>query len=86
MIDDPVKAPAHYTWIPIIEPRELLGYFDGHRAAALEYIWRAGKKEGEPARRAIEKAIESLRNYLRFLEVEEGTMEPELIAREEYLQ
>jgi len=67
MQHDPVTNPEHYTWMPYIEFRDVGQYFDYFRGAALKYIWRSGRKEGESEERALEKAIESLKDRLRFL-------------------
>lgn len=59
---DPVEHPAHYTSHPYrcecgrgIECADISEHFDHPRAAALEYIWRAGLKgdKAEDLRKAI---------------------------------
>lgn len=63
-IDDPVKAPAHYLWLPGIEAKAVTAWFDFLRGSALKYIWRSGRKPGETEARALEKAIECLQDRL----------------------
>lgn len=63
---DKVDHPAHHIskggieTIDVIESYEL----DPHRAFAIKHILRAGRKEGEPFERDIEKAIWYLRRLL----------------------
>jgi hypothetical protein len=36
--------PDHYNWIPNIECKDVIGWFPGHIAAAMKYLWRCGRK------------------------------------------
>lgn len=65
---DPVTSPDHYRWIPGIECKNVVAYFDKFRGDAIQYIWRSGHKEGESEARALRKAIESLKVRLAFIE------------------
>lgn len=67
MINDPVKYPNHYRWIPVIECKDVICHFDFWRGSAMKYLWRSGRKEGESEERALEKAMESIQNRLAFI-------------------
>jgi hypothetical protein len=70
MIDDPIKSPAHYTWIPGIECMDVTAHFDFLRGAAIKYIWRSGRKGLES--KDLRKAIEMLKARLCMAEYYEG--------------
>lgn len=70
MIDDPVKSPAHYLWIPGIECKDVVAHFDFLRGSAIKYIWRSGRKGRES--QDIRKAIEMLEVRLCMVEYMEG--------------
>ena len=65
---DPVTSPDHYRWIPEIECKDVVRYFDFWRGSALKYIWRSGRKVGESESKDLRKAIEALLNRLAFIE------------------
>lgn len=65
---DPVTSPDHYRWIPEIECKDVVRYFDFWRGSALKYIWRSGRKSGESESKDLRKAIEALTNRLAFIE------------------
>jgi hypothetical protein len=59
---DPVKHPRHYTdVVPGIECKDVIGWFPGHVAAAMKYLWRHQQK-GRP--------IEDLRKAIEFIQFE----------------
>lgn len=64
---DPVKSPDHYTWHPLIQCMKVIRYFPTCRGAAIKYIWRAGRKHGEPAEKDLQKAIEFLQEEIDML-------------------
>lgn len=68
METDPVKKPEHYRWIPGIECKEVASRFDYNRGSAIKYIWRSGRKPGISERQDLEKAIEALKNRLRYID------------------
>jgi len=73
-INDPVRCPQHYTWLPGIECKEIVRHFSFNLGSAIKYIWRAGRKgDKEGTKRTkenkikdLEKAIESIHNEIRF--------------------
>src|SRR5690349_20616971 len=68
--DDPVKHPSHYTsQVPGIECKDVIGYFPGHVAAAMKYLWRHQSKV---------RPIEDLRKAIEFI-----GFEIERLSREE---
>ena len=54
MADDPINHPAHYTWIPGIEPIEIAEHLPYCLGNALKYIVRADHKGADV--QDIEKA------------------------------
>lgn len=55
--------PAHYQNVPGIECKDVIGWFPGHIAQAMKYLWRCGyKPEADP--------IEDLRKCIKFCEFE----------------
>jgi hypothetical protein len=63
--EDLINTPSHYTSrVPGIECKDVAGYFEFNRGAALKYIWRAGLK-GDAA-----QEIEDLNKARKFLEFE----------------
>ena len=62
MEHDPVNHPRHYTGqVPGIECKDVIGYFPGHVAAAMKYLWRYRDK-GDP--------IENLQKAKKFIDFE----------------
>lgn len=41
---DPVSAPAHYNWIPGVQPIDIAEHLPYNLGAALKYIVRCGRK------------------------------------------
>jgi hypothetical protein len=37
--------PSHYHWHPVAEAQEISGHFPHHLGAAIDYIWRVGRKD-----------------------------------------
>jgi uncharacterized protein DUF3310 len=65
--DDPVKHPSHYTdVVPGIECKDVIGWFPGHIAAAMKYLWRHQKK-GNP--------VQDLRKAIEFIQFEIDRLE-----------
>ena len=61
-IPDLVKHPPHYTeQVPGVECKDVIGYFPGHIAAAMKYLWRHQSK-GRP--------VEDLRKAIEFITFE----------------
>ena len=59
---DTVNHPSHYTsQVPGIECKDVIGWFPGHIAAAMKYLWRYRDK-GDP--------IENLRKAKKFIDFE----------------
>lgn len=58
-----VNHPAHYNQVPGIECKDVIGWFPGHIAAAMKYLWRCGHKP-------TVTDIEDLRKAIKFLEFE----------------
>ena len=54
-MNDAVKHPAHYVWLPV-EPIEILEHLNFNRGAACKYIIRAGRKSKETEIEDLEKA------------------------------
>lgn len=55
--------PAHYQNVPGIECKDVIGWFPGHIAQAMKYLWRCGyKPEADP--------IEDLKKCIKFCEFE----------------
>ena len=44
LADDPVEEPPYYRWLPGIECIEVAEHFNLCLGAAIQYIWRAGRK------------------------------------------
>ena len=63
MADDPINHPAHYTWIPGIEPIEIAEHLPYCLGNALKYIVRADHKGADV--QDIEKAIWYLQRELK---------------------
>jgi hypothetical protein len=57
-MSDPVKYPAHYTWIPGIECKDITKHFLSMPGSAIKYIWRYQFK-GKPIE-DLNKAIQCL--------------------------
>ena len=57
LADSPL-SPNHYHWHPVCEAQEISGHFPHHLGAAIDYIWRAGRKDD--AIQDIDKAIRHL--------------------------
>jgi len=55
-----VKEPSHYKLPNGIECKEVSKYFSSFKGQAIQYIWRAGKKEGQSEEQDLKKAIECL--------------------------
>lgn len=53
---DVVNNPIHYNWIPGIECIEVAEHFNLLLGSALQYIWRAGKKESSTKLQDLKKA------------------------------
>jgi hypothetical protein len=66
---DPVKRPAHYTWIPGIECRAISRHFSSNAGQAIQYIYRHRHK-GKPVE-DLRKAIECLQDEIALL-MEQG--------------
>lgn len=57
-VNDPVNHPSHYTDHPSgIEAIEVTRHMGFNVGNAIKYLWRNGKKEGQPAIQDLEKAI-----------------------------
>lgn len=78
-----IERPYWYTWTHATECRDIVKFFDFWRGAAIKYIFRAGKKPMESEAKALKKAIEALKNRLRFIE---GADYNELIEKEEMMR
>ena len=56
--NDPVHHPSHYTSHPSgIECIEITRHMSFNIGNAIKYLWRNGKKDGQPAVQDLEKAI-----------------------------
>jgi len=51
------QTPAHYAHVSGLQPAHIILHHPHSLACAFEYVWRAGKKEGEPAERCLSKAL-----------------------------
>jgi hypothetical protein len=58
VVEDDIKNPSHYTWIPGIECKDVVKHFDWARGNAIKYIWRSDHKGNFI--KDINKAIECL--------------------------
>ena len=59
-VDNLVSKPSHYKLPNGIECKEVSKYFSSFKGQAIQYIWRAGKKEGQSEEQDLKKAIECL--------------------------
>jgi hypothetical protein len=56
--DKTINQPDYYNWHPTgISCIEISEHFPGNVAQAIQYIYRAGKKPGEPAQKDYSKAV-----------------------------
>ena len=62
-MNDTVDHPSHYQNVPGIECKDVIGWFPGHVACAIKYLWRCGYKTGADP-------IEDLRKSIKFIEFE----------------
>lgn len=65
MDNDDVLSPSHYTWHPVCSAQEISGHFPHHLGAAIDYIWRVGRKD-DP--------IQDINKAIRHLEFERGRL------------
>ena len=65
-MSDPVKHPAHYTWIPGVECREVARECSFNVGSAIKYLYRHLHK-GNPVQ-DLRKAIECIQDEIARLE------------------
>lgn len=70
---DLITKPAHYAEGRRFEPIDVIEDWKlcHHKASAVAYISRAGRKEGEPEEKELEKAIWYLQRRVKFLREQE---------------
>jgi hypothetical protein len=59
-MNDAIRHPDHYTWIPGIECRDVVKHFPFLEGNAIKYIWRAGRKEGVDKLTDLRKAAQCI--------------------------
>ena len=69
-MNDDVRHPDHYCWIPGHECKDIVAWFDFHRGSAMKYLWRSGRKAGVSEEKDLLKAMEAIRNRLAFIRSE----------------
>ena len=67
-LDEMVDHPDYYNWIDGLESWDVSCHFDHCSGAAIDYIWRAGKKEGNSAISDYKKAIKWLEKRIKLIE------------------
>jgi hypothetical protein len=56
--DSTINQPDYYNWHPTgISCIDISEHFPGNVAQAIQYIYRAGRKPGEPAHKDYAKAV-----------------------------
>ena len=70
-----VNHPKHYNHVPGIECKDVIGWFPGHIACAIKYLWRCGHKIGT-------SDIEDLKKAIKFIEFEIERRESVLLDKE----
>lgn len=56
--DSTINQPDYYNWHPTgISCIDISEHFPGNVAQAMQYIYRAGRKPGEPAKKDYSKAV-----------------------------
>jgi hypothetical protein len=66
---DPVAKPAHYSWIPGIECKDVVQHFNYYVGCAIKYLWRYQHK-GNPIE-DLKKSREYIDNEIARLEKEQ---------------
>lgn len=67
--NDPVHHPSHYTSHPSgIECIEITRHMSFNIGNAIKYLWRNGKKDGQPAIQDLQKAIWYIQDEIKRLE------------------
>jgi hypothetical protein len=68
---DPVSKPSHYDWHPSkVQCADITGAFSFNLGNVIKYVWRAGRKDGNPV-------LQDLRKAQWYLEREIGRLEKE---------
>jgi hypothetical protein len=68
---DPVSKPSHYGWHPSgVQCADITGAFSFNLGNVIKYVWRAGRKDGNPV-------LQDLRKAQWYLEREIGRLEKE---------
>lgn len=66
--NDPVHHPSHYTSHPSgIECIEITRHMSFNIGNAIKYLWRNGKKDGQPAIQDLQKAVWYIQDEIRRL-------------------
>lgn len=67
--DDPVSKPAHYDWHPSGVPcNDITQAFSFNLGNVIKYVWRAGRKDGNPVLQDLRKAAWYLQREIERLE------------------
>jgi hypothetical protein len=70
-IPDNISRPAHYGWHPSkVQCADITGAFSFNLGNVIKYVWRAGRKDGNPV-------LQDLRKAQWYLEREIGRLEKE---------
>jgi hypothetical protein len=73
---DPVSRPEHYDWHPSkVQCADITGAFSFNLGNVIKYVWRAGRKDGNPVLQDLRKAAWYLQREIDRLEKAGGEKE-----------
>lgn len=72
-----VDHPSHYNWHPVSECIDISEHFNANLSKAMEYIWRAGFKEGESDVKDLLKTLWYIKRELKRKRKFEGAILPD---------